>query len=307
MEDVSDAVFRRICRGLGAELCITEFVRVDALAQGSRAALLELRLEEADQPTAIQIHGSNPEYMARAAALAEGAAPAFIDINCGCAIPRIARRGAGAGWLKDPVAMVRMAALVVASTSLPVTVKTRLGYGDPTDMPIVDLARRLEDAGIQALTLHCRTARMGFGGAADWSRAAAVRGAVSLPVIVNGDVRTAGDAERALRETGCEGVMVGRRAIEHPWIFREARALLDRGLELPPPAAAERLALYRETLLANVASRGERAGVPVTRRHLTGYLEGLCGAQELRRSLLLCATLQGSLEILEGAWQRLAT
>ncbi len=172
-------------------------------------------------------------------------------------------------------------------------------------MPIVDLARRLEDAGIAALTIHCRTAQMGHSGAADWAWAARAREVVSIPVIVNGDVKSAEDAARAMRETGCAGVMVGRRAIDHPWIFREARALLDHGVHLPGPTAEERLALCRRHLVDNVAARGE-FGVKVTRRHLSGYLSGLNGAAALRRTLLFCDTLEGCLAILDDAARRLA-
>jgi tRNA-dihydrouridine synthase len=202
--------------------------------------------------------------------------------------------------------MVAMARLTVAGVSVPVTVKTRIGLGPESHMPIVDLARRLEDAGVAAITLHCRTAMMGHSGAADWSWAARARAVVSIPVIVNGDVRSAGDAARALRETGCEGAMVGRRAIEHPWIFREARALLDAGRELEPPTAAERLALCREHLVANVARRGEPFGVHCTRRHLSGYLKGLAGAAALRQELNLCDSLDGCLAILDAASERVA-
>jgi tRNA-dihydrouridine synthase len=201
--------------------------------------------------------------------------------------------------LRDPAAMVAMAERVVASLSLPVTVKTRIGYGPESEMPIVDLARRLEDAGVRALTIHCRTAKMGHGGEADWSWAARAREVVSMPVIVNGDVKSADDAARALAETGCAGVMIGRRAIEHPWIFREVRARLDRGEDLPPPSVAERLALARDHLIRAVARRGERNGVCHTRRHLGGYLSGLAGAAALRRELFSCPTLDGCLTILD--------
>src|SRR5262249_13630036 len=165
---------------------------------------------------------------------------------------------------------------------------------------------RLEDAGVAALTIHCRTAQMGHTGAADWSFAARARELVTIPVVVNGDVRSADDAERALGETGCAGAMVGRRAIEHPWIFREARALCDRGVRLPPPTPDERLALCREHLVANVAARGEPHGVRVTRRHLSGYLHGLRNASALRRRLLFCDSLEGCLAILDGAGHDLA-
>jgi tRNA-dihydrouridine synthase len=195
--------------------------------------------------------------------------------------------------------MVRMAAMVVRATSLPVTVKTRIGYGPESEMPIVDLARRLEDAGARALTIHCRTAKQGHRGAADWSWAACARQVVTIPVIVNGDVSSAEDARRALDETGCAGVMIGRRAIEHPWIFREVRSLLDHGFLHDPPSAAERLELAREHLSANVTARGEPRGVFCTRRHLGGYLRGLPGAATLRKELFECPSLGGCLDILD--------
>ncbi|MEZ4301231.1 MAG: tRNA dihydrouridine synthase DusB [Polyangiaceae bacterium] len=301
MEDVSDAVFRKLCRELGAGLCVTEFVNAEGLLRGCRNARRKLKLEEGDTPTAIQIYGSNPERLAEAAEIAEAANPAFIDINCGCWVPKIAGRGAGAGWLRNPTAMVEMAKLVVNTVKLPVTVKTRIGYGPESEMPIVDLARRLEDAGISALTIHCRTAAMGHSGKADWQWARKAAEVVKIPVIVNGDIKTGHDAVRAIQETGCAGVMVGRAAIEHPWVFREARSLLDHGVELAPPTGVERLDLCRRHLRANVAERGEPHGVRVIRRHLSGYLHGLRGAAALRRQLLFDDTLEGCLQILDAA------
>jgi tRNA-dihydrouridine synthase B len=306
MEDVTDVVFRRLCRRHGADVCFTEFVNVEGLLRGCRQARRKITLAPDDQRTAIQIYGSDPGRLAEAACFAEAARPLFIDINCGCWVPKIAGRGAGAGWLREPEAMVRMAKLVVDSVSLPVTVKTRIGYGPESDMPIVDLARRLEDAGVSALTIHCRTAAMGHSGAADWSWAARAREVVTIPVVVNGDVKSAEDVQRALETTGCAATMVGRKAIEHPWVFREARALLERGVALPPPTALERIALCREHLLANVEARGERRGVAVTRRHLSGYLRGLPGAASLRQRLVTCDSLEGCLEILGGAELRAA-
>ncbi len=306
MEDVTDVVFRRLCRKHGATIAMTEFVNTEGLLRGCRNARRKILLADDDELTGIQIYGSNPDRLAEAARVAEQAGPLFIDINCGCWVPKIAGRGAGAGWLRDPTAMVAMARLTVSSVSMPVTVKTRIGLGPESHMPIVDLARRLEDAGVAAITIHCRTAQMGHSGAADWSWAARAREGVRIPVIVNGDVRTAADAKRALRETGCAGVMVGRRAIEHPWVFREARALLDRGEEVPSPSAAERLVLCREHLIANVAQRGEPFGVHCTRRHLAGYLKGMPGAAALRQELNQCDSLEGCLAILGTASDRAA-
>jgi tRNA-dihydrouridine synthase B len=306
MEDVTDVVFRRLCRKHGATLAMTEFVNTEGLLRGCRNARRKIQLADDDELTGIQIYGANPERLAEAARFAEQAEPLFIDINCGCWVPKIAGRGAGAGWLRDPAAMVAMAKMTAEGVSVPVTVKTRIGLGPESHMPIVDLARRLEDAGVAALTIHCRTAQMGHSGAADWSWAARAREVVSIPVIVNGDIRTAADADRALVTTGCAGVMVGRRAIEHPWVFREARALLDRGEELAPPTAAERLELCREHLVANVAQRGEPFGVHCTRRHLSGYLKGLPGAAALRQELNQCDSLEGCLAILGAATARVA-
>ncbi len=306
MEDVTDVVFRRLCRKNGATIAMTEFVNTEGLLRGCRNARRKILLAEDDELTGIQIYGSNPDRLAEAARVAEQAGPLFIDINCGCWVPKIAGRGAGAGWLRDPAAMVAMARLTVSSVSMPVTVKTRIGLGPESHMPIVDLARRLEDAGVAAITIHCRTAQMGHSGAADWSWAARAREGVRIPVIVNGDIRTAADAKRALEETGCEGVMVGRRAIEHPWVFREARALLDRGEEVSSPSVEERLALCREHLIANVAQRGVPFGVHCTRRHLAGYLKGMAGAAALRQELNQCDSLEGCLAILGRASDRVA-
>ena len=307
LEDVSDAVFRRLCRAHGAEICLTEFVNVEGLLRGCRNAKRKIKLAPDERATtAIQIYGADPERLAEAARVAEAAEPFYIDINCGCWVPKIAGRGAGAGWLRDPVAMVQMAKMVVGSVSLPVTVKTRIGYGPESHMPIVDLARRLEDAGVAALTIHCRTAQMGHSGAADWTWAAKAREVVSIPVIVNGDVKSGADAVRALEETHCAGVMVGRRAIEHPWVFQEARARLAGLAEPPPPSARDRIALCRTHLIANVEARGEPFGVHVTRRHLSGYLRGLAGAASLRQRLNVCDTLVGCLEILDGAERAVA-
>ena len=306
MEDVSDVVFRRLCRKYGADLCVTEFVNAEGLLRGCRNAKRKITLSADDRPTAIQIYGSDPERLAEAARVAEEAQPAFVDVNCGCWVPKIAGRGAGAGWLRKPEAMVAMATLLAKTISLPLTVKTRIGYGPENEMPIVDLARRLEDAGVRALTIHCRTAQMGHSGSADWSWARKAKEAVSIPVVVNGDIKTADDARRAFEETGCDGAMIGRAAIDPPWVFREARTLLDTGVEPTLPTPADRFALCREHLVANVEARGEQHGVRVTRRHLTGYLRGLPGASAIRKRLLFTDSLAECLAILEEEGERLA-
>ena len=290
MEDVTDAAYRRVCRSLGAELCVTEFIAAEQMISQSKIAIRRSTLAADDRPTAIQIYGSDPALLLQAARIAETLEPAFIDINCGCWIPKIARRGAGAGWLRNPTAMVEMASQIVAAVALPVTVKTRIGYGPESHMPIVDLARRLEDTGIQALAIHCRTAKMGHSGAADWSWARRAREVVNIPVIVNGDVRTADDVVRALAETGCAAAMIGRAAISHPWVFRETRAKLA-GLPVAPPTTEERRALYRSLLDAAIAERGEERGVAATKKHL-----GMLG--DLASQIKVVASLRETLDLL---------
>jgi tRNA-dihydrouridine synthase B len=303
MEDVSDATFRRLCRTHGADVCVTEFVRAENLITGQERELTKITLEPGDTTTAIQIYGSDPQRLAEAAEVAERAGPAYIDINCGCWVPRIARHGAGAGWLRNPSAMVEMARMVVSRASLPVTVKTRIGWGGENEMPIVDLARRLEDAGVRALTIHCRTAKMGYSGEADWSWAARAREVVSIPVIVNGDIRTANDAKRALDSTGCAAVMIGRRAMEHPWIFAEARQRLDKKGQRPPPTPRERFDLCREHLMAMVDDRSERWGVRAMRRAYPGYLRAVIDARELIDELNRIPSLEGVLEALARGYE----
>lgn len=294
MEDVTDAAYRQLCRSLGAGLCVTEFVRAEQVMSDSRLAQRRLYMAPGDRPTAIQIYGPDPGLLVEAARIAERARPAYLDINCGCWVPKIVKGGAGAAWLRDPEAMVEMARRIVAAVELPVTVKTRIGWGPESHMPIIDLARRLEDVGVAGLTIHCRTAQMGHTGAADWSWAARARAVVRMPVIVNGDVRTADDVRRALADTGCAGAMIGRAAIDDPWVFREARALLA-GLPLPPrPDAAERKRVYRAVLDARITARGELAGVAATKRHV-GLLEPIA---KQRRAQLLRATQLAEVEAL---------
>lgn len=298
MEDVTDAAFRTVARSLGAHLCFTEFIRAEQVIARAALARRKATLSADDRPTAIQIYGADAELLMQAAMVAAEARPPFIDINCGCWLPRVSRGGAGAGWLRDPAAMVAMVRRVVAAVDLPVSVKTRIGYGPESHMPIVDLARRLEDAGAAALTIHCRTAQAGHEGAADWAWARRAREGVTIPVIVNGDVRTADDAMRALAETGCAGVMIGRAAIQHPWIFAEARARLAGAAPPPPPDDAERVRVFRALLTANVGARGERWGVQVTRRHVP--LLGPTLGAALRASLLAASSLAAAGALLDA-------
>jgi nifR3 family TIM-barrel protein len=307
MEDLTCAVFRRVCRARGADLCFTEFALAEALLDNQAEALRKISLAPDDSPTAIQIYGADSARLAEAASVAEAQRPAFIDINCGCWVPKVARGGAGAGWLRDPDAMVAMARMVVQRVKLPVTVKTRIGWGDEAEAPIVQLARRLEDVGVRAITVHCRTARMGHTGTADWSWAGRVQQAVRIPVIVNGDVRTANDCQRALEATGCAGVMIGRRALENPFVFREARARLDHKPKPSAPSLAERADLCREQLLLFEQAHGPRRALRAMREWFPRYLRGLSASKldskawldELQR----CPDVPAVLEALDGLVQ----
>jgi nifR3 family TIM-barrel protein len=299
MEELSCAVFRRVCRARGADICVTEFALADALLARDATALRKIALSKDDAPTAIQIYGADPALLAQAACVAADQKPAFIDINCGCWVPKVARGGAGAAWLRDPDAMVAMARMVVRSVPMPVTVKTRLGWGDEAELPITTLAQKLEDVGVRAITLHCRTARMGHTGSADWSWAARVREVVDIPVIVNGDVRTANDCQRALESTGCAGVMIGRRALEHPFVFREARARLDHVPKPQAPSVEERCALCREHLLLLEAAHGPVRGLRAMRQWFPRYLGRLPGAAEWLSELRSCPDLAAVLETLD--------
>src|SRR5581483_9765392 len=196
----------------------TEFVNVDGLLRGDRRARRKITLAPDDRPIGIQIYGANPETLVEAARVAAASGPLFIDINCGCWVPKIARRGAGAGWLRDLPAMQEMVRAVARAVDLPVTVKTRIGWGDG-EPPVPELVRRLEDAGAAGITLHCRTALQRHEGQADWTWAALARDLVRVPVVVNGGIMAGEDAPRALAETGCAGAMIARGAIGNPWIF----------------------------------------------------------------------------------------
>jgi tRNA-dihydrouridine synthase B len=299
MEEVSDAAFRRVCRARGADVCVTEFVRAESLVKNGPRELNKIELGPGDTPTAIQIYGSDPACLSEAAEIAERAEPVYVDINCGCWVPRIARNGAGAGWLRSPDAMVDMAKLVVERVALPVTVKTRIGWGDELSMPLVDLARRLEDVGVRALTVHCRTAKMGYSGDADWSWAHKAREAVRIPVIVNGDIRSAEDCQRALEVTACAGAMIGRRAIQHPWIFREVRAQLDGTRRQDPPTMRERIELCLEHLLAMAESRSEDRAMRAMRSHYPGYLGLIPRQSPLIRELNSLPTFELTQQVLQ--------
>ncbi len=289
MDAVSDSPFRQICQSLGADLLYTEFVQSTPLIHGARKTVRKLTFHESERPLGIQIYGGDETVMREATAIAEAAAPDFIDINCGCWVKRIAERGDGAGLLRDLGRFERVVRTVVENTTLPVTVKTRLGW-DAEHIVILDVARMLEQTGAQALTVHCRTRSQGYDGEADWTWLERIKGVTALPLIGNGDVCTAEDARRMFA-TGCDGVMIGRVAIQNPWIFREARHLVDHGVSAPPPTLEEQIAVCLRHLRGLCAYSGEERGVRKFRKWYTGYLAGLPDLEAVQRELVTIDSL----------------
>ncbi|NKB67623.1 MAG: tRNA dihydrouridine synthase DusB [Candidatus Latescibacteria bacterium] len=288
MEDVSDLPFRLVCKDLGADIVYTEFINSEGLVrqqQGERSRTWrKLEFSPAERPFGIQLYGAAELSMQQAARIADQRQPDIIDINCGCWVSNVALRGAGAGLLRDLPQMRQVVAAVTSATQLPVTVKTRLGW-DSDSIQIIDVARMLEDLGVQALTLHCRTRAQGHKGTPDYSWIPRIKQAVSMPVILNGDICTPQDVQRAFAETGCDGVMIGRAAIQHPWIFREARHFLASGQLLPPPTLHERADRCLQHLHLATQHWGPRYGLIGLRRHYAGYFKGLPGASRLRQEL----------------------
>jgi tRNA-dihydrouridine synthase B len=286
MEEVSDLPFRVICRRLGADIVYTEFISSDGLVRDAKKSLNKLILSPEENPVSIQIFGGDIPTMVEAARRAEESKPDFIDINCGCWVKNVVARNAGAALLKDPPRMAEMTRALVDAVKLPVTVKTRLGW-DPSSIVILDVARMLEDAGASAITVHCRTRDMGHNGSADWSWIPKIKRVVNIPVILNGDVMTAQDADRAFRETGCDAVMIGRAAISNPFIFREAKQFMQNGVMPEPVSIHERISTCIEQLRMEIEHSGnERRSVMEFRKFVAGYLKGLYMSHSVRRDLL---------------------
>lgn len=288
MEDVTELPFRLICRELGADIVYTEFVNAEGLLReapdGPRRTFGKLRFLEEERPLGIQLYGATSLSMEKAAEIASAQNPDLIDINCGCWVSNVALRGAGAGLLRDLPQMKEVVRRVISATDLPVTVKTRLGW-DQNNIQILEVARMLEDLGVQALSIHCRTRSQGHKGQVDYSWIAKVKEVVSMPIILNGDIVSPQDAKNAFETTGCDGVMIGRGAIAHPWIFREARHYLQTGELLPEPTLKERAELCLKHLELCVEHGPERYALIGMRRHYSGYFRGLRGASQLRAEL----------------------
>ena len=285
MEDVTDVSFRVICKRLGADMVYTEFVNAIGLTRGSAKTQQKILFSDEERPVGIQIYGADVEPMVQAARMAEEQQPDLIDINCGCWVKNVALRGAGAGLLRDLPRMEAIAAAVVKAVNVPVTLKTRLGW-DTASIRIVEVAELCEAVGIQALSVHCRTRDQGHRGFADWSWVSRIKERVGIPVIANGDIDTPQSIRTVFERTGADGVMVGRGAINNPWIFKEAKHFLRTGVVPPPPTLEERVRTLLEHLRLSVEFKGTRKGVIEMRKHYSGYLRGIPRVARLRSELM---------------------
>ena len=300
MEGVTDGAFRRICKEYGADIVVSEFISSDALSREVEKSFRKMAFTDAERPFGVQIFGGTEEALTAAARLAAAQNPDFIDINWGCPVKKIVSKGAGAAILQDIPKMVRLTEAVVKAVDLPVTVKTRLGW-ESADKPIVEIAERLQDVGIQAIAIHGRTRAQQYGGEADWSLIGAVKAnpRMTIPVIGNGDIDT---AERALayRERyGVDAVMVGRTAIGNPWIFQQIKALRN-GKPCPEPTYDERVDLVMRHLCENVHDKGERVAVLEMRTMYSGYFRGVFNFKPRKIKLMSATTVAECEEILRG-------
>jgi len=290
MEDVSDIPFRRICKERGADLVYTEFTNCEGIARGARRAIEKIRVTEDERPVAIQLYGSNGESLERAAEIATALGPDFIDINCGCWVKKVAHRGDGAGLLRDLKRFEFVVQSVMRGTKLPVTVKTRLGW-DECSFVIEDVARMLVANGVQTLTVHCRTRCQGYEGRADWSWLPKIKAAApELPLLANGDILTPEDVAEVLR-LGADGAMIGRGAIQNPWIFEQTKHFLATGEQMSEPGYEERIELCIRHLKDNAAYRGEGRGVTSFRKFYAYYLKGMPDSSHVRISLMAHETV----------------
>lgn len=294
MEDVTDASFRVVCKKFGADMVYTEFIPSDGLIRDAAKAIAKMKTSDEEAPIAIQIYGNDPVAMVEAAKMADHAEEIagghgcdIIDINFGCPVNKIAGRGAGSGMMREPDKMVMITEQIVKAVRKPVTVKTRLGW-DENSKIIVGLAERLQDTGIQALTIHGRTRCQMYKGEADWTLIGEVKNnpRMHIPIIGNGDINSARKAKETFDRFGVDGIMVGRASFGHPWIFREIKHYLETGEELPPMSVRDRVALAKWHLSLSVGLKGPVTGVLEMRRHLSCYFKGLPDFKETRVRLV---------------------
>jgi tRNA-dihydrouridine synthase B len=293
MEDVSDPPFRAVCKANGADLMYTEFISSEGLIRDAMKSMQKLDIFETERPVGIQIFGGDEEAMSLSAKIVETVNPDLLDINFGCPVKKVVTKGAGAAVLKDIDLMVRLTKAVVNSTSLPVTVKTRLGW-DEISINIEEVAERLQDVGIKALAIHGRTRSQLYKGVADWSHIAKVKDnpRIHIPIFGNGDIDSPEKALEYKNKYGVDGIMIGRAAIGYPWIFNEIKHFVRTGEHLPPPDIHERVQVIRQHLHRSIEWKGLKAGINEMRRHYTNYLRGLPNIKEFRLKLVTLSEVE---------------
>jgi nifR3 family TIM-barrel protein len=306
MEDVTYKSFRYMCKKFGADVMYTEFISSDALVRNVSKTRQKMTLFDFDRPVGIQIYGHDIDSMVVAARVAEEAGPDFIDINMGCPVKKVVRRGAGAALLLDLPKMQKMAEAVVKAVCLPVTAKTRLGW-DEDNKPVLEAALRLQDSGIAALAIHGRTRSQMYNGAADWTLIGEVKNdpRIRIPIIGNGDVRSPQKAAEFLRQTGVDGLMIGRPAIGRPWIFREIRHFLDTGQLIPPLTVPEVVKNVKEQLHLSIGwKENERSGILEMRRHFARYFPHIPNFRDLKVQLLTAGHFDQVISVLDQIAER---
>ncbi|MBN9283460.1 MULTISPECIES: tRNA dihydrouridine synthase DusB [unclassified Flavobacterium] len=287
MEDVSDPPFRRLCKLHGADLMYSEFISSEGLIRDAMKSRKKLDIFDYERPVGIQIFGGDEEAMALSAKIVETVEPDLVDINFGCPVKKVVCKGAGAGVLKDVDLMVRLTKAVIKSTHLPVTVKTRLGW-DEDSINIDEVAERLQDVGVQALTIHARTRAQMYKGHSDWSHIERVKNnpRITMPIFGNGDIDSPQKALEYKNRYGLDGIMIGRAAIGYPWIFNEIKHYFNTGELLPTPTIQDRVEAARNHLTWSMDWKGERVGIVEMRRHYTNYFKGIHGFKEYRQKLV---------------------
>lgn len=300
MEDVSDPPFRFVCKEQGADLMYTEFISSEGLIRDAAKSLQKLDIFEYERPIGIQIFGSDIESMVEATKIATQVNPNLIDINYGCPVKKVACKGAGAGILTNPEKMVKMTKAIVDATHLPVTVKTRLGWDESTKN-IVEVAERLQDVGIQALSIHGRTRVQMYKGEADWTLIGEVKNnpRMHIPIFGNGDIDSPQRAIEFKDRYGVDGVMIGRASIGYPWIFAEIKSLLNKNIVLDAPSFEERIRVCRLHFDKSIDWKGERVGIVEMRRHYANYFKGISHFKEYRQRLVSAVTVVEILDIFE--------
>lgn len=300
MEDVSDPPFRAVCKANGADLMYTEFISSEGLIRDAIKSRQKLDIFDSERPVGIQIFGGDEEAMALSAKIVDTVNPDLLDINFGCPVKKVVTKGAGAAVLKDIDLMVRLTKAVVNSTSLPVTVKTRLGWDD-NSINIEEVAQRLQDVGIKALAIHGRTRCQLYKGSADWTHIARVKNnpRIQIPIFGNGDIDSPEKALLFKNRYGVDGIMIGRAAIGYPWIFNEIKHFLKTGEHLAPPTIQQRVEVIQQHLHRSVEWKGIKAGVNEMRRHYTNYLRGLPNIKDFRLKLVTISEVEQIDEVLQ--------